>query len=245
MPTKTIKNYKLGAKKQFDGLFEQVVTSYTSNGEKTDFSALLAEIPSINESYDMRALLGRQTRRFKDYLESKGVDSDYDGIWLGREDGSVIKRNVLNATELQDHQDASEEMMHVVYVRRFHSDDHIAQCAASGLFEISMAEKDIKKDDYKAAATHSLRAMFYARNMEIMLMEHQWHIGKSKIENFKENNTKRNKYSEDQRQQAANSLRIKIRAGNRKSDALRRTSNELKISVNTLKQWIKDGKMAI
>lgn len=239
MPKKIVKTYRTGVKGKYEGLFKTVKTEYDLQSD-VDNKLCKVWLNTANEQSDPAALLQTEAQQFKTYLDSKGIDSDYHASWIELDDGSVVKLQATDSVSQYDDRGVRAVMMIHTYVARSYPKDYAAYSAAEGLIDIFLAEKSLADRDYKMVAVHSINAMRKSRKLAIQIMESQWHVGQTRLDTLIIE-----KYTPEERSEVQVFIQSKIDARPNLSAAYRDASDHFNIPVDTMKDWVKKGKITI
>lgn len=170
------KEYKVGKKRQHTSL----IKTTTRTGDIDEF------VESNNKEYSNDYLISDLIRFFTEYLESRGVDSDYKGAWTCSGEKINCKEKSIdgkkeNEAEFKKILRIKGVSTYVGFIEKHYKNDRGVVIAARGLREIMSAQSAMQSGNHEKAITHILKAGNASRIVVVADMEAQWHAGKSRV----------------------------------------------------------------
>lgn len=222
------KEYKVGKKRQHTSL----IKTTTRTGDIDEF------VESSNKEFSNDYLISDLIRFFTEYLESRGVDSDYKGAWTCSGEKINFKEKSIDGKK-----ENKGVSTYVGFIEERYKDDRGVVIAARGLQEIMSAQSAMRSGNHEKAITHILRAGNASRIVVVADMEAQWHAGKSRVS---EAHSARESLADQRKERALELYREKkgLPRYARWSDSAisERIAEELGLGSSTVRKYLKGVK---
>jgi hypothetical protein len=238
MSKKTTEKYKLGAKKQFDGLVTRV-SEHFDLSVPTDGEEFELAIEEHNQSCQLSSILEEEAHFFQTFLRDRKIEDDYEHDFVEFKDGTHGRFiNSIYEYNKQSICIAGNPVKHLrkidAFVKRFYSEIPLAQTAAEGLTLISKAKEHLKKNNFEELAFEIANIKDKSKFVTIYLMETNWHRGRIKTEGLR---TTHNQYSPEMKEKVRVELQALINEGKTKSNSYGIVGRNNKIPKGTIKDW--------